>query len=45
MNNNKDPFGYWVGRVLAYLLTTLATLLITGGGIALLKLLIDFILN
>lgn len=45
MNNNKDPFGYWVGRILAYLLTTLAALLVTGGGIALLKLLIDFILN
>lgn len=45
MNNNNDPFGYKIGRILAYLLTALATLLVTGGGIALLKLLIDFILN
>ncbi len=45
MNNNKDPFGYRVGRILAYLLTALTTLLVTGGGIALLKLIIDFILN
>ena len=45
MNDNNNPFGYWLGRILAYVLTVLTTLLVTGGGIALLKLLIDFILN
>lgn len=45
MKNNDNPVEYWVGRILAYLTITLTTLLITGGGLALLKLLIDFILN
>lgn len=44
-NDNNNPVGYWLGRILAYLTVILSTLLITGGGIALLKLLIDFILN
>lgn len=43
--NNNNPFGYWAGRILAYIITTLATLLVTGGGIALLKLLIDYIIS
>lgn len=45
MNDNNNPVGYWLGRILAYLTTVMVTLLVTGGGIALLKLLIDFILN
>lgn len=45
MNDNNNPFGYWIGRIIAYLCITLATLLVTGGGIALLKMLIDYILS
>lgn len=45
MKNNNNPVGYWVGRILAYLLVTLTTLLLTAGGLALLKLLLGFILN
>lgn len=45
MKNNNNPVEYWVGRILAYITITLATLLITGGGIALLKLLVSFIFN
>lgn len=45
MNDNNNPVGYWLGRILAYLTIILTTLLVTGGGIALMKLLIDYILN
>lgn len=45
MKNDNNPFGYWTGRILAYLIITLATLLVTGGGIAILKLLIDYIIS
>lgn len=45
MKNNNNPIEYWVGRILAYLIITLTTLLLAGGGLALLKLLIGFILN
>lgn len=45
MKDNNNPVGYWLGRILAYLAITLTTLLVTGGGIAALKLLIDYILN
>lgn len=45
MNDNHNPFGYWLGRALAYLLITLVTLLVTGGGIALVKMLACYILG
>lgn len=45
MNNNHDPFGYWIGRILAYLTITLTTLLVAGGGIALIKMLACYILS
>lgn len=44
MNPQKHPISYKVGRILAYLTITIATILITAGSVALLKLLIDFIL-
>lgn len=45
MKNNHDPLGYWIGRILAYLIITLATLLIAGGSIALIKTLACYILS
>lgn len=45
MTNKNNRFEYRIGRVLAYLVIALATLLITGGGIALLKLLVSFIFS
>lgn len=45
MANRNNRLGYWLGRILAYLVITLATLLITGGGVALLKLLVSFIFS
>lgn len=45
MNDNHNPFGYWLGRALAYLLITLATLLTTGGSLAIIKLLIAYIIS
>lgn len=44
MHNDNNSFGYWIGRILAYTTVTLITLLVTGGGIALLKLLCTYIL-
>lgn len=45
MNKPHKPFGYKIGQALAYLIVSLSTILITTGAIAILKLLIDFILN
>lgn len=45
MHDNHDPFGYWIGRILAYLIITLATLLVAGGGFALIKMLACYILS
>lgn len=45
MNDNRNPFGYLLGRILAYLVIILTTLLVTGGGIAILKLLFDYIVS
>lgn len=44
-NNNNNPIGYRIGRILAYLIITLTTLLIAGGGIALIKMLACYILG
>lgn len=45
MNKQHKPISYKIGRTLAYLTILLTTLLVTGGGIAILKLLVDFILS
>ena len=45
MVNRNNRFEHKLGRILAYLVIALATLLITGGGIALLKLLVSFIFS
>lgn len=45
MNKNRNPLSYKIGKTLAYLILTLATILITTGSIALLKLLICFIIG
>lgn len=45
MNKNHNPLSYKIGKTLAYLALTLATILITTGSIALLKLLICFIIG
>lgn len=45
MNKQHKPISYKIGKILAYLTLILATLLITTGSIALLKLLIGFILG
>lgn len=45
MNKNHNPLSYKIGKTLAYLIFTLATILITTGSIALLKLLICFIIG
>lgn len=45
MHDNHDPLGYWIGRILAYLIITLATLLVAGGGFALIKMLACYILS
>lgn len=45
MNKQHNPISYKIGTFLAYLAITLATLLATGGGLALLKLLIDYIIS
>lgn len=45
MYDNNHPFGYWTGRILAYLIITLTTLLIAGGGIALIKMFACYILS
>ena len=45
MNKNHNPLSYKIGTPLAYLILILATILITTGSIALLKLLICFILG
>lgn len=45
MNKNHNPISYKIGKTLAYLILTLATILIATGSIALLKLLICFILG
>lgn len=43
-NKQHNPISYKVGKALAYLIIVLATVLITSGSIALLKILIGFIL-
>lgn len=43
MTDKNNRLEYRLGRILAYLIITLAVLLITGGGISLLKLLVGFI--
>lgn len=45
MKNNHDSLGYWVGRILAYLIISLVTLLMAGGGLALIKMLACYILG
>ena len=45
MNKNHNPLSYKIGKTLAYLVLTIATILITTGSIALLKLLICFIIG
>lgn len=45
MNKNHNPLSYKIGKTLAYIILTLATILITTGSIALLKLLICFIIG
>lgn len=45
MNKNHNPISYKIGETLAYLILILATIIITTGSIALLKLLICFILG
>lgn len=45
MNKQHNPISYKIGTILAYLAITLTTLLVTGGGLAILKFLIDYILN
>lgn len=45
MNKQHNPISYKIGKALAYLSVTLATILLTTGSIALLKLLIGFILG
>ena len=44
MKKQHNPISYKVGRILAYLTITIATILIMTGSVALLKLLIGFIL-
>ena len=44
MNKQHNPISYKIGRILAFLIIILLTILITTGSIALLKLLIGFIL-
>lgn len=44
MNKQHNPISYKIGKTLAYLVITIATILITTGSVALLKLLIGFIL-
>lgn len=44
MNKQHTPISYKVGKILAYLIIAIATILITTGSVALLKLLIGFIL-
>lgn len=43
MNPKKNPISYRIGRILAYLVIAIATILIMVGSVALLKLLIGFI--
>lgn len=45
MNKNHNPLSYKIGKTLAYIILILATILITTGSIALLKLLICFIIG
>lgn len=44
MNHQKHPISYKIGTALAYLVLIIATISLTVGSIALLKLLIGFIL-
>ena len=44
MNKQHDPISYKIGKILAYLVIAIATILTMTGSIALLKLLIGFIL-
>lgn len=44
MNKQHNPISYKIGKTLAYIIIAIATILITTGSVALLKLLIDFIL-
>jgi hypothetical protein len=45
MDKKHNPLSYKIGKTLAYLILILATILITTGSIALLKLLICFIIG
>lgn len=44
MNNQKHPISYKIGTILAYLILTIASILLITGSVALMKLLIGFIL-
>lgn len=44
MNKNHNPISYKIGKTLAYLVIAIATILITTGSIALMRLLIGFII-
>lgn len=45
MNKRHNPISYKIGETLAYLIIAIATILLTTGSIALLKLLVGFILT
>lgn len=45
MNKQYNPISYKIGKILAYLIIAIVTILIATGSIALLKLLIGFILG
>lgn len=45
MNKQHNPISYKIGKILAYLIIAIVTILIAAGSIALLKLLIGFILG
>lgn len=45
MNPKKHPISYKVGTIIAYIFITTVTVLGVTGAIAIMKLLIDFILN
>lgn len=44
MNKRHNPISYKIGKTLAYLIIILAAILLTTGGLALLKILIGVIL-
>lgn len=45
MDKQHNPISYKIGKTLAYLIIAIAAILLTTGGIALMKLLVVFILS